>query len=454
VADVRAGGAARPPRLPADGEWRRRVWRLAGPIILSNITVPLLGAVDTAVVGHLPEAYYLGAVAIGALIFNFLYWGFGFLRMGTTGLTAQAHGADDHDEVRAALARALIIAAGLALAILLLQRPLLGVAMGLIDAGPEVEEHARTYFSIRIWGAPAALGNYVVLGWFLGRQNARAGLALQVVINGLNIVLDLVFVVGLGLAVAGVAMATLVAEYAGLALGLTMVAVALRRQGGRWRRERILDTPRLRRMAAVNRDIFVRTLCLIAAFAYLTAQGAKMGDVILAANAVLLNMVYFMSYGLDGFAHAAEALVGRAIGARDRAAYRGAVRASTVWALITAVVFAALYVLFGTAIIDALTGIAEVRAAARAVLPWMFVAPLVSVWGYQLDGIFIGAVRTAEMRNAMIASLAVFVACVTVLQPAMGNHGLWLSFLIFMIARGATLGAYWPRIERSLAGAR
>ncbi len=430
------------------------MWRLAAPIIVSNFTVPLLGAVDTAVVGHLDEAYYLGAVAVAALIFNFLYWGFGFLRMSTTGFTAQAHGADDGDEVRAALARALIIAAALALAILLLQRPLLGVAMGLIGAGPEVEEHARTYFSIRIWGAPAALGNYVVLGWFLGRQNARAGLALQVVINGLNIVLDLVFVVGLGLAVAGVAMATLVAEYAGLALGLTMVAVALRRQGGRWRRERILDTPRLRRMAVVNRDIFVRTLCLIAAFAYLTAHGAKMGDVILAANAVLLNMVYFMSYGLDGFAHAAEALVGRAIGARDRAAYRGAVRASTVWALITATVFAALYVLFGTAIIDALTGIAEVRAAARAVLPWMFVAPLVSVWGYQLDGIFIGAVRTAEMRNAMIASLAVFVACVTALQPVMGNHGLWLSFLIFMIARGATLGAYWPRIERSLAGAR
>ncbi len=430
------------------------MWRLAAPIIVSNFTVPLLGAVDTAVVGHLDEAYYLGAVAVAALIFNFLYWGFGFLRMSTTGFTAQAHGADDGDEVRAALARALIVAAGLALVILLVQRPVLAIALRLIEASPEVEEHARTYFAIRIWGAPAALGNYVVLGWFLGRQNARAGLALQVVINGLNIALDLVFVVGLGLAVAGVAMATLIAEYAGLALGLAMVAVALRRLGGRWRGAHILDAPRLRRMAAVNRDIFVRTLCLVSAFAYLTAQGAKMGDAILAANAVLLNMVHFMSYGLDGFAHATEALVGRAVGARDRAAYRGAVRASTALALATAAAFAAVFALFGTAIIDALTGVAEVRAAARAVLPWMIVAPLVSVWSYQLDGIFIGAVRSAEMRNAMIASLVVFVAAVTALKPAMGNHGLWLAFLVFMVARTATLGAYWPRIERSLGAAR
>ncbi len=430
------------------------MWRLAAPIIVSNFTVPLLGAVDTAVVGHLDEAYYLGAVAVAALIFNFLYWGFGFLRMSTTGFTAQAHGADDGDEVRAALARALIVAAGLALAILLVQRPVLAIALRLIEASPEVEEHARTYFAIRIWGAPAALGNYVVLGWFLGRQNARAGLALQVVINGLNIALDLVFVVGLGLAVAGVALATLIAEYAGLALGLVMVAVALRRLGGRWRGARILDAPRLRRMAAVNRDIFVRTLCLVSAFAYLTAQGAKMGDAILAANAVLLNMVHFMSYGLDGFAHATEALVGRAVGARDRAAYRGAVRASTALALATAAAFAAVFALFGAAIIDALTGVAEVRAAARAVLPWMIVAPLVSVWSYQLDGIFIGAVRSAEMRNAMIASLVVFVAAVTALKPVMGNHGLWLAFLVFMAARTATLGAYWPRIERSLGAAR
>ena len=415
--------------------------------------MPLLGAVDTAVVGHLAHAYYLGAVAVGALIFSFLYWGFGFLRMGTTGLTAQADGADDSDEVRATFARALIVAAGLALIILLLQRPTIALAMTLIEAGPEVETHARTYFAIRIWGAPAALGNYVVLGWFLGMQNARAGLALQVVINGINIVLDLVFVVGLGLAVEGVALATVIAEYSGLALGLVMIFITLRRFGGGWRRERLLDAPRLRRMAGINRDIFVRTLCLISAFAYFTAQSAKMGDVILAANAVLMNMVHFMAYGLDGFAHAAEALVGRAAGAGDRAAFRGAVRASSIWALLTAGAFSAVFVVFGTTIIDALTGVAEVRAAARAVLPWMMVAPFIAVWSYQFDGIFLGATRSREMRNGMVLSLVVYLAAVAILKPMWGNHGLWLAFLVFMLARAATLGAYYPRIARALGAA-
>ncbi len=436
--------------IPAGGDWNRRVWRLAGPIILSNVTVPLLGAVDTAVVGHLAHAYYLGAVAVGALIFSFLYWGFGFLRMGTTGLTAQAHGAEDNDEVRATLVRALIVAGALALAILVLQGAVIGLAMTLIEASPEVERHARAYYAIRIWGAPAALGNYVVLGWFLGLQNARAGLALQIVINGVNIVLDLVFVIGLGLAVEGVALATLIAEYVGLALGLWMIFAALRRLGGRWRLDRIVDAPSLRRMAGLNRDIFLRTLCLVSAFAYFTAQSATMGDVVLAANAVLMNFVHLMSYGLDGYAHAAEALVGRAVGAGDRAAFRGAVRASTIWALWTAVAFSAVYAALGAAVIDALTGVEEVRATARAVLPWMIAAPIVSVWGYQLDGIFLGATRSSEMRNAMVLSLVIYLAAVTVLMPLWGNHGLWLAFLVFMVGRAVTLGAYYPRIERRL----
>lgn len=435
----------------AGADWRRRVWRLAGPIILSNVTVPLLGAVDTAVVGHLEHAYYLGAVAIGALIFSFLYWGFGFLRMGTTGFTAQAHGAGDGDEVRATLARALGTAVALAAVILVLQAPVLAAAMALIEAGPEVEGHARAYFTIRIWGAPAALGNYVVLGWFLGVLNARAALLLQVVINGLNIVLDLAFVVGLGMAVEGVALATVIAEYAGLALGLAMIRRALPAVGGVWRRGRILDVAPLKRMLRVNGDIFVRTLCLVFAFAYFTAEGARMGDVTLAANAVLLNMVMFMAYGLDGFAHAAEALVGSAIGARDRGAFRGAVRASTHLALATAGGLSLAYALTGGLIIDALTGVAAVRAAAREVLPWLIAAPLLSVWCYQLDGIFIGAVRTGEMRNAMIVSLVLYLAAIELLRPLLGNHGLWLALMLFMVARGVTLGALYPRIERGLA---
>ncbi len=413
--------------------------------------MPLLGAVDTAVVGHLEHAYYLGAVAVAALIFTFLYWGFGFLRMGTTGLTAQAHGADERDEVRATLARAMIIAAGLALAILVLQRPIIAAAMALIEASPEVEANARAYFAIRIWGAPAALANYVVLGWYLGLQNARAGLLLQVVINCLNIVLDVAFVIGLGLAVEGVALATIIAEYSGLALGLAMIHATLGRLGGRWRLERVIDAPRLRRMAGVNRDIFVRTLCLIGAFAYFTAQGARMGDVVLAANAVLMNLVHFMAFGLDGFAHAAEALIGRSVGAGDRAAFRAAVRASSLWALATAAAFAAVYVAFGGVVIDALTGVEAVRAEARAVLPWLMAAPLVSVWSYQLDGIFLGATRSREMRNAMMLSLLIYIVAVEALRPLWGNNGLWLAFLVFMAARAVTLGAYYPRIERAFA---
>ena len=434
--------------------WHRRVWRLAGPIILSNITIPLLGAVDTAVVGHLDHAYYLGAVAIGAMIFNFLYWGFGFLRMGTTGFTAQAHGADDADEVRATFARALVIALVIAAMILLLQLPVIAGAMALMDASREVDEHARTYFAIRIWGAPAALANYVVLGWFLGIQNARACLYLQVWINALNIVLDLVFVVGLGMAVEGVAIATVIAEYAGLALGFAMIRATLGRLGGRLTRAGVLDPARLGRMVGINRDIFLRTLCLISAFAYLTAQGARMGDVILAANAVLLNMVGFASFALDGFAHAAQALVGRAVGARDRDMYRGAVHASSLWALVTAAAFAAAYAAAGTPVVDALTGVAEVRAAARAVMPWMIAGPLVWVWSYQLDGIFLGATRGRELRNAMVVSLAAYLAAIEIFRPLLGNHGLWLAFTIFMAARGLTLAYYYPRIERDIGPPR
>ncbi|MCH7555524.1 MAG: MATE family efflux transporter, partial [Proteobacteria bacterium] len=314
----------------SDGGWNRRVWRLAGPIMLANITVPLLGIVDTAVVGHLDQVYYLGAVAVGALIFNFLYWGFGFLRMGTTGFAAQAHGADDTAEMVATLWRAMIAAVVIGAGLLVLQGLVIEGAMALMAASPEVDAHSRAYFTIRIWSAPAALANYVVLGWFLGMQNARAGLIIQVFINVLNIVLDLVFVVGLGMAVEGVAVATVIAEYAGLGLGLVMLRGALAKLDGAaidWRR--VLEPARMRHMIAVNRDIFLRTLCLITAFAYLTIQGARMGDVILAANAVLLNMVTFMAYALDGFANAAQALVGRAVGEKSRSDYRGVVRAST-----------------------------------------------------------------------------------------------------------------------------
>jgi len=429
----------------------RQVWRLAGPIILSNLSVPLLGAVDTAVMGHLPDPAYLGGVAVGQVLFSYIYWGFGFLRMGTTGLIAQALGAGDADEVRAALARALVLAALLAGGVLLLQLPIVRGGLALFEASPDVESLAHAYYGIRIWGAPAALANYVALGWLLGMQRAGRALVLVAAMNALNIVLDLWFVVGLGWGIEGVAAATLISEWSAFGLGLWLMAGPLRRAGGRWDRARIRDPGRIAGLLRVNRDIFIRTLCLISAFAWFTAKGAEMGDITLAANAVLINFQTFMAYGLDGFAHAAEALVGGAVGARDRAAFRRAVQASSVWALGLALIFAASYALLGKAIIAALTGIPEVRAVAAAYLPWAVASPLVSVWSFQLDGIYIGATWTREMRNGMAVSIFVFLAATWLLLPVMGNDGLWLALLIFMAARGLTLGLWYPRLERAIA---
>jgi MATE family multidrug resistance protein len=435
---------------PSRREWHRRVWRLAGPIILSNMSVPLLGAVDTAVVGHLPDPVYIGAVAVGAIIFNFIYWGFGFLRMGTTGFTAQALGAGDGVEVRAIFGRGLIIGVGLGLCLVAAQIPIGLGAFGLIEASGEVERLAAAYYDIRIWGAPAALANYAVIGWLLGMQRTRTILVLQFLLNGLNIVLDLTFVLGFGWGVEGVALATLISEYCAAVAGLWIVFGLLRRDGGRWDYGRIFDRTRLVAFARVNGDIFIRTLCLIFAFSYFTAQSARMGDVLLAANAVLMHFQHFMAFGLDGFAFAAEALIGGAVGARDRRALRAAVSVSTQWAFAISALYVAVYAGLGTSIIAALTGIAEVRMAAATFLPWAIAAPLVSVWSYQLDGIFIGATRTGDMRNAMLVSLAAYLAAVHLLVPMLGNHGLWLALMVFMVARAATLALYYPRLEKAV----
>ena len=405
------------------GEWHGRVWRLAAPIILSNLSVPLLGAVDTAVVGQLPEPYFLGAVAVAALIFTFTYWGFGFLRMGTTGLTAQAWGAGDRDEARAILTRSLLIAAALGLAIIILQRPIGAAAFSLLEASAEVEANGEANFAIRVWSAPAALGNYVVLGWFLGLQNAKIPLVLQLFLNGLNIVLDLIFVLVLGWQVEGVALATVIAEYAGFALGMLFVLRRIKRTRA-VSAVQIFNLAHFKRMFAVNRNIFIRTLCLIFCFAYFTAQGAKLGNVVLAANAVLMNFMALMSHGLDGFAHAAEALVGGAAGAGHREGFRRAVITAAIWANVVAAGFVLAFWLAGMALIDILTGVPSVREAAAQYLPWLYAAPVISVWAFLLDGVFLGTTRTVELRNAMIFSTILYVGAVQIALPIFGNHGL------------------------------
>jgi MATE family multidrug resistance protein len=429
----------------------RRIWNLSWPTILSNLTVPMLGAVDTAMMGHLPDAAYVGAVAVGAMIFSFVYWGFGFLNMGTVGFAAQARGSGDSAEIRAVVARALLVGLTLAIIILALQTPVRLGALAIIDGAPQVEQLAGAYFNIRIWDAPATLANYGLLGWLLGMQYVRTALVIQVSNNGLNIVLDLWFVLGLGWGIEGVALATVIAQYGGAVLGLAFVLRHLGVIGGKWQRAKILDARALAELFRVNRDIFLRTLAMIFAWSLLTWTGAKLGTTVLAANAILMNFQTFLAHGLDGFAHATSALVGEAVGARDRRAFRRCIAAATVMAVIVAGAYTLIYAAIGPAIIRTFTDIPDLRAFSSTYLIWVIASPLLSVWAYQLDGIFIGATRSAEMRNAMLASVALYVVAMLILPGALGNHGLWLSVMIFMVVRALTLAMYYPRIEIAVA---
>ena len=405
-------------------------------MILSNISVPLLGMVDTGVVGHLESAVYLGAVAIGATIFGFLYTGMNFLRMGTTGIAAQRFGAGDNDGLRVSLGQAVIVAMLIAFLLIALQRPIGNIALRLIGGDVDVQSYALEYFTIRIWSAPGTLVNYVLIGWFLGLQNARVPLLIFLTINITNIILDLVFVLGLGMKVDGVALASVIAEYSGLVVALIFVAKALRVHTGHWPLARLF---RIRAYAAyfsVNGNLFVRTMALMFTFAFVTAQGARLGGLVLAANAVLMNIQLLTSMALDGFAHAAEALVGKAIGQQNREALQRSVRLSLKWSLFFAVGFCLLYLLLGPLLIRILTDLTDVRATAMTYLPWLILSPLVSVWSFLYDGVYVGATRARDMRNIMVfSSLIVFLPAWFLLQDY-GNHGLWLAFTLFMASRG------------------
>lgn len=405
-------------------------------MILSNVSVPLLGMVDTGVTGHLDDPAYLGAVAVGAALFGVLFTGVNFLRMGTTGIAAQRYGAGDADGLRTALGQAVIVALVIALVLIALQAPVGRLGIELLGPGPEVAAHARDYFSVRIWGAPATLVNYVLVGWFLGLQNARVPLIIVLVTNSVNIVLDLVLVVGLGMKVMGVAAASVAAETAGMATGLWFVAGALSRHGGSWLPDRLLKLREYRAFFSINANLFVRTLALVGTLTFVTAQGARLGSLILAANAILMNLQHLLSFALDGFAHAAEALVGRAVGAGSREALEAAVRTSLKWSLYIAIVFALAFAAGGRGLIHLLTDLEEIREVALRYLPWLVASPLISVWSFLYDGVFVGATRAREMRNVMVASaLLVFLPAWYLLQP-LGNNGLWLAFLLFMASRG------------------
>lgn len=427
----------------------RTVLAIAVPVMVSNISTPLLGIVDTAVVGRQPDPRGIGAVSVAALIFTFAFWAFGFLRMGTTGLTAQALGADDRDELRAVLGRSLMIAAGAGVGLILLQWPLRELAFGLLGASPEVESLARGFYDLRIWSAPAALANYALLGWFIGLGRTDLGLVLQLVLNLTNLGLDVGFVLGLGWGVRGVALGTLLAEYVAVVTGILIAARQPLLAGAHQSWGRILDARGLRRTFAVSGDIMVRSLALIAVFVWFTARGARSGDVTLAANAVLMQFITASAFFLDGLAFAAEALVGRGVGAGNRSQVLEAARLSTLWAGLLAVLIAAVLWVAGPFFIEVLTADAATRQTARHFLPWAAAAPLLGVWAFQLDGIFIGATRTAAMRNAMLVSLGIYLLAWWALLP-LGNPGLWWAFYVHYIARTGTLLYCLPALLRAV----
>lgn len=424
------------------------IWRLAWPMIISNISVPMLGLVDTAILGHLENAHYLAAVAIGSSVLSFLYWGFSFLRMGTTGLAAQAYGAQQNDQGKLIIGQAICLAIALGLLVILFSPLLIHVGLRLITPPPGIEVTAASYIQIRILSTPALFINFAIIGWFIGRQNTRWPLIIALATNGLNVALDFLLVVGLNMNSDGAALATVIAEYSGCGLALMMLRQHLASTQGHLNKRQLWQWRNYKELIIINQALFIRTLALLGSMAFFTAQGAQQGEAILAANAIMINLLLLTTYGLDGFANAAEALVGDAIGKQNQTAFMQTCTHCLLWSLLTAGLFSLLFFVAGKSLIGLMTSLQAVSSQAELYLPWLIVLPLVAVWSYLLDGIFIGATQTAAMRNSMLLSVAlVYLPCWYFTQ-GWGNHGLWLAFLLFNAARGISLGVYFLSYNR------
>ena len=410
----------------------KQILKIALPAIVTNITVPLLGLVDTAIVGHMGDATYIGAIAVGSMVFNLVYWVFGFLRMGTSGLTAQARGRRDLQEMRSLLVRSQTVAMTIALLILLLQVPLRDVMLWLIGPTDDVRPLAVTYYHIVVWGAPAMLGLYGLSGWFIGMQNTRLPMVISISQNVVNIVASLALVYGLGMKVEGVALGTVVAQYAGLLMAMAMLVRYYRR----YITIRLCSLKEFIPFLRVNSDIFLRTLCLVAVNLYFTSAGARQGATILAVNALLLQLYLLFSYIMDGFAYAGEALCGRFWGARDNKAFREVVGRLFMWGAGMTVLFTTLYVVGGMPFLRLLTDEETVVQAAHEYVWWAWLIPVAGVAAFVWDGIFIGITQTRGMLVSAAVASVVFLAGVVWLMPVMGNHGLWLSMLLYLAVRG------------------
>jgi multidrug resistance protein, MATE family len=421
-----------------------RVFAIAGPAMMANLTTPLLGIVGTAAIGRLGEPTLLGGIAMSALVFDGVYWLFGFLRMGTVALTAQALGAGDRREQRAVLVRALLIAIAAGVLLVALQKPLAAGIYRALGGSDAVRAAAQSYFFVRVWSAPCALANFVILGWLVGIARAEIALALQVAINVINIGATAVLVLVLGYGIAGAAGAAVLAETVGVVIGLAIITL-LAGKSYAISAATILGRRQLLRLLAVNRDIMIRTAALIGAFAFFTAQGARSGDVPLAANAVLHNFILVGSFFLDGLATAAEQLCGRAVGAHDRAAFLGATRRVLAWGFLFGVATTVFFFVAGAPLIDVITTSEPVRAAARQFMWFAALAPAMGVAAYAFDGIYIGATWTRDMRNLMLVALAIYIATWWALTPY-GNGGLWIALLTLLAVRGLLQSLRYPRL--------
>ncbi len=442
-----------PDALPQSTRaWHRRIWHLTWPVILANITIPLVGVADVAVMGRLPDPAYIAAVAMGAAMFSAVYWLFGFLRMGTTGLAAQAFGANAVPEVAAIFKRGTGVAAVLGLSIVLLQWPLAYLLFALFDATPQVASLAAQYYDIRIFGAPALLIYLVELGVLFGLQRMRDTLLLSVSLNLTNLVLDLVLVLVFDMGVAGVALGTVISEVGAACTGWVLVLRALRIQG--WQGGKSVElwrTAAVRALFHVSSNLIIRTFFVQLPFFVGTVVATRMGEVTLAAHGVLMQLFFIMTYSLDGFAHAAETLAGYAYGARQAHALRRTTLYAAYWAMSLAVLTGGTYWLGGDTFISWLTVSTEVQQAAAEFLPWLALAPLLCVWAFLFDGIFIGTTHIVEMRNAMFASALVWALGLWLSLDALAYHAVWLTMSVFMLTRSILLALYYPRIERAAA---
>ncbi len=445
--------------LPENYSLNKKILNLAIPNIISNISIPLLGIVDMALMGHLESDAYIGAIALGSLIFNFIYWSLGFLRMGTSGFTAQAWGRRDLPETILVFSRAAFIAIITGAILLLLQKPIEMISFLVLKGETRVEELAMAYFRIRIWAAPAALGQFALLGFFLGMQNAKLPMVVLVSTNVINIACSYLFVMELGMESNGVALGTVIAQYCGLIIAVFYFRKYFRRLFKYWSLKATIQWEKLKHFLLINKDIFIRTMCLVVVFSIFTARSASTDvqndgeDTILAVNSLLMQFFMFFSFLIDGFAHASEALTGKFIGASDRVSLKRSVRLLFIWGGGISILFTLIYLLGGNGILRVLTNNPEVIANASPYFFWVVMVPMLSFTAFLWDGIFIGATAGPEMRNAMLVStLVVFFPVYILAGRFMGNHGLWLAFILFMIARGVTMQvmakkAVWSKVS-------